>query len=71
MESYLTLFETRIPQLLLDAVAVVPSEWYKGDIYALCARLLQRLEYLRGIASLEPVRKNVIDCVSSVSAVVR
>jgi hypothetical protein len=57
MEWYLTLFKTRIPQLLLDAVAVVPPEWYKGDIYALCARLLQRLECLRGIASLEPVRR--------------
>jgi hypothetical protein len=57
MERYLTLFETRIPQLLLDAVAVVPPEWYKGDIYALCARLLQRLQRLRGIANLEAARR--------------
>ena len=56
MERWLAVFEARIPQLLLDAVAVVPPEWYKGDINALCARLLQRLERLRGIASLEPVR---------------
>jgi hypothetical protein len=53
MEWYLTQFETHIPQLLLDAVALVPPEWYKGDIYALCARLLQRLESLRGIAKPE------------------
>jgi hypothetical protein len=57
MERYLTLFETRIPQLLLDAVAVVPPEWYKGDIYALCARLLQRLQCLRSIANLEAARR--------------
>jgi hypothetical protein len=57
MEWYLTLFETRIPQLLLDAVAVVPPEWYNGDICALCSRLLQRLESLRGIVNLEAVRR--------------
>jgi hypothetical protein len=53
--EWLTLYEGRIPRLLPEAIAVIPPEWYKGDIYALCARLLQRLECLRGIAGLEPV----------------
>jgi hypothetical protein len=57
MERWLTVFEARIPRLLHEAMAVIPPEWYEGDIYALCARLLQRLECLRGIASLEPVRR--------------
>jgi hypothetical protein len=57
VERWLTVFEARIPRLLHEAMAVIPPEWYEGDIYALCARLLQRLECLRGIASLEPVRR--------------
>jgi hypothetical protein len=61
MQSYLTLFETRIPQLLHDAVAVIPSEWYHGDIWALCTRLLERLAGLRCIVDLEVTRRAAID----------
>jgi hypothetical protein len=57
MERWLAVFEARIPRLLHEAMAVVPREWYKGDGYTLCVRLLQRLECLREIASLEPVRR--------------
>jgi hypothetical protein len=64
MEEWLTLFEGRIPRLLPEAIAVIPAEWYKGDIYALCARLLQRLECLRGIAGLEPVRRTSQSAIS-------
>jgi hypothetical protein len=47
---------TRIPGLLHEAMTAIPFEWYSDDIYALCARLLQRLQYLqclRDIATLE------------------
>lgn len=57
MERWLNVFEARIPRLLYEAMPVIPPEWYEGDIYALCARLIQRLECLRGIATLEPVEE--------------
>lgn len=47
IEHWLKLFEDHIPKLLYHAVAAVPPEWYKGDIYALYARLLWRLEVIR------------------------
>jgi hypothetical protein len=47
VEQCLKLFEEHIPQLLHRAVAVIPPEWYKDDIYALYARLMWRLEFLR------------------------
>jgi hypothetical protein len=53
MERWLTVFETRIPGLLHGAMTVIPFEWYTGDICALRARLLQRLQCLRGIANPE------------------
>jgi hypothetical protein len=59
MERWLTVFEARIPGLLHGAMTVIPPEWYTGDIYALCARLLQRLECLRGLAGLEPTRREL------------
>jgi hypothetical protein len=54
-EHWLKLFEARIPKLLHEAVALVPPEWYNGDIYALCARLLQRVECLRDLVDLEAI----------------
>jgi hypothetical protein len=47
VEQCLKLFEEHIPKLLHRAVAVVPPEWYKDDIYALYARLMWRLDFLR------------------------
>jgi hypothetical protein len=47
IEQCLKLFEKHIPQLLHRAVAAVPPEWYRDDIYALYARLMWRLEFLR------------------------
>lgn len=47
VEQCLKLFEERIPKLLHRAVAIVPPEWYKDDIYALYARLMWRLDFLR------------------------
>ena len=47
VEQCVRLFEERIPKLLHRAVAVVPPEWYKNDIYALYARLMWRLDFLR------------------------
>jgi hypothetical protein len=47
VEQCVRLFEERIPKLLHRAVAVVPSEWYKDDIYALYARLMWRLDSIR------------------------
>jgi hypothetical protein len=49
-ERWLTLFEDRIPGLLHQAKATIPSDWYSGDINSLCAGLLQRLGCLRAIA---------------------
>jgi hypothetical protein len=50
MERWLTLFEDRIPGLLLEAKAAIPSDWYRGNINSLCAGLLRRLAGLRTIA---------------------
>jgi hypothetical protein len=47
VEECVRLFEERIPKLLHRAVAVVPPEWYKNDIYALYARLMWRLDFRR------------------------
>lgn len=47
VEQCVRLFEGSIPKLLHRAVAVVPPEWYKDDIYALYARLMWRLDFLR------------------------
>ena len=47
VEQCVRLFEERIPKLPHRAVAVVPPEWYKDDIYALYARLMWRLDFLR------------------------
>ena len=55
VERWLTAFEARIPGLLVEARHLIPPEWYRGDIYSLCARLIERLECLRAIANLEPV----------------
>jgi hypothetical protein len=55
MERWMTMFEARIPRLLREARQLIPPEWYRGDIYSLCAQLIERLESLRTIANLEPV----------------
>jgi hypothetical protein len=55
MQRWLTVFESRIPRLLVEARHLIPPEWYRGDIHSLCARLIERLECLRAIADLEPV----------------
>jgi hypothetical protein len=47
VEQCLKLFQEHIPKLLHRAVAVVPPEWYKDDIYALYARLMWRLDFIR------------------------
>ena len=47
VDQCLKLFEEQIPRLLHRAVALVPPEWYKDDIYALYARLMWRLDFLR------------------------
>jgi hypothetical protein len=47
IEQCVKMFEDCIPKLLHRAVAMVPLEWYKDDIYALYARLLWRLEFIR------------------------
>jgi hypothetical protein len=53
IDEWLKLFDSRIPGLLHRAIALVPGEWYEGDIYALYARLLWRLEAIRGLVDLE------------------
>jgi hypothetical protein len=58
MQRWMTMFETTIPGLLHEATAVIPREWYKGDIGSLCARLIERLKCLRAIADLEPVAES-------------
>jgi hypothetical protein len=57
MTKWLTAFEARIPTILHEAKLMIPPEWYSGDIYLLCARLLQRLESVRAIANLSPIHK--------------
>jgi hypothetical protein len=47
IEQCVKVFEDSIPKLLHRAVAMVPPEWYKDDIYALYARLMWRLDLLR------------------------
>jgi hypothetical protein len=49
VERCLTFFKLRLPTLLHRAVALVPSEWHNGEIYTLYARLLRRLEAIRGL----------------------
>jgi hypothetical protein len=53
IDQWLKLFDSRIPGLLHRAIALVPEEWYEGDIYELYARLLWRLEAIRGLVDLE------------------
>ena len=53
IERLVRAFEIKIPRLLDEAKALVPREWYRGDIYSLCARLLRRLECLRGLANMQ------------------
>jgi hypothetical protein len=52
IEGWVTVFEVHLPKLLDEARALVPPEWYRGDIYALCARLRRRLEGLRALANM-------------------
>jgi hypothetical protein len=47
IETTLTLFEQRIPQLLKEATSRIPTDWYQGDINLLHDSLLIRLEKLR------------------------
>lgn len=56
IEQWLKLFENRIPELLHHAIAVVPGEWYRDDIYELYARLLWRLESIRALVEREILR---------------
>lgn len=49
IERCLTFFMLRLPALLHRAIALVPSEWHNGEIYMLYARLLCRLEAIRGL----------------------
>jgi hypothetical protein len=53
IEGWLKFFEDRIPKLLHQAIAVIPGDWYKDDIYELCARLLWRLESIRMLVNRE------------------
>jgi hypothetical protein len=53
IEEWLKVFEERLPKLLHRAIAVVPGEWYKDDIYELYARLLWRLESIRALVGRE------------------
>jgi hypothetical protein len=55
VERWLTVFRARIPRLLHEARQLIPPEWYRGDIDALCARLIYRLERLRAIAGLDAI----------------
>jgi hypothetical protein len=67
MERWLTLFEDRIPGLLYEAMATIPSDWYCGDINSLCAGLLQRLGNLRAIVD-QTAPHNACDCGNTVTA---
>jgi hypothetical protein len=53
----LKVFEDRIPKLLYGAVCAVPVEWSKDDIYALYARLLWRLEFIRPLVAGDILRE--------------
>jgi hypothetical protein len=59
VEHCLRLFQEYIPQLLHRAVALVPPEWYKDDIYALYARLMWRLDFLPLLVSFDKLGKGV------------
>jgi hypothetical protein len=52
----LKIFEDRIPQLLHQAIAEIPEEWYQDDIYMLYACLLWRLEEIRKLVDWEMLR---------------
>jgi hypothetical protein len=77
VEQCFRLFEERIPKLLHRAIAVVPPEWYKHDIYALYARLMWRLDFLRLLVVRDILEKDhrgrsildnrAADCASSKS----
>jgi hypothetical protein len=58
IEQWLKLFEDHIPRLLYHAVAAVPPEWYKDDIYSLYARLLWRLEFVRLLVAGDILRRD-------------
>jgi hypothetical protein len=53
IDEWLKLFDSHIPGLLHRAITLVPEEWYQGDVYALYARLLWRLEVIRRLVDLE------------------
>jgi hypothetical protein len=57
IEQCVKVFEDCIPKLLHRAVAAVPPEWYKDDIYALYARLMWRLEFLRLLVASDVLGK--------------
>jgi hypothetical protein len=58
VEQCLKLFEAYIPKLLHRGVAVVPPEWYKDDIYALYARLMWRLDFIRQLVVDDILRRD-------------
>jgi len=58
IEQCLKVFEDCIPKLLHRAVAMVPPDWYKDDIYALYARLMWRLDFLRLLVAGDILRKD-------------
>jgi len=60
VEPWLKLFEERLPELLHSAIATIPEEWYKNDIYLLYAQLLRRLACIRELVEagiLEAARR--------------
>jgi hypothetical protein len=58
IKQVLRKFEDRIPKLLHRAIAAVPAEWYKDDIYALYARLLWRLDAIRLLVDLDILKRS-------------
>ena len=52
-EYWLQLFQLRIPQLLSQAIAVVPKDWYVDDIQSLYQHLLRRLASIRTLVQGE------------------
>lgn len=56
IEEWLKVFKDRIPKLLHQAVAMVPGEWYRDDIYELYARLLWRLDSIHALVNWEILR---------------
>ena len=53
IEKWVTVFEVHLPKLLEEARTLVPLEWYRGDMYSLCARLRRRLECLSALANTQ------------------